>query len=209
MGTKSTGEPYWRYRQVIGAVVCAMALTMLASPALAQSARRDLARIRNQIQQELRARPEMRVALQEWASARAEYQALRRAVIYELNRDSAYLGLRAKMWSAEDELAELQSRYRNGVVPVAEVHRLALEIMELRKQMTALENEAIARHRDLLEAREAYVEAGRRIAELRREMGILLRSDPRFQQALDRLRRGSNRGAGVIGPGSGGGGGRP
>jgi hypothetical protein len=201
----STSRPLSIHRRRIVSLLAftvVIVLWALPTQALAQNARRDLARLRVQIQQELRARPEVRAVIDEWDRARTDYVAVKRAVTYELTRDSTYLALRADMWAAEDELEALHHRYRNGVVPIEQVRALAQRILDLRRQMSQLELEAIARHGKLIEAREAYVAAGRRLVEMRREMGQLLRADPRFQQALDRLR--STGGGGAVGTGSGG-----
>lgn len=192
---ESTAPSRLRAASLLAILVVAL-VGLLPTEARAQNAQRDLARLRAQIQQELRARPEMRAALEEWQRARTEYEGLKRAVTYELSRDSAYLALRGEMWAAEDELAALQHYYRNGVVPMDQVLELAQRILDLRTQMSLLELEAIARQGELQEAREAYIDAARRVAELRREAVDLLRADPRFQRALDRLGQGGQSGIG-------------
>lgn len=180
-------------------IVCA-----LPGRASAQSGRSDLTRIRQQIQAELRSRPEVVQARQDWLERQLEYRVLRRAVVNDLNSDGQYLRLRTQMWKLEDELASLAHQYRHGVVPAEQVQELAQQILLLRMQLTRLESQAIERHRDVLEAREAYVAAGRRLVELHRQMQDLLRSDPRFQRALDRVHTGGGRG-GVAGAGGAGG----
>lgn len=194
-------------RVVLFSGLIAMTLAILPVPANAQSSpRNELNRVRLQIQRELRARPEMLQAKNDWIELRRDYQLLRRAVVGSLNRDSDYLSVRAQMWRIEDELAELSDYYRNGIAPADQVFALASRILELRLELTRMESDAVARHSEAMAAREAYVQAGRRLLELNRGIRDLVRSDPRFQDALARLQSGGR--GGLVG-GAGGTGGRP
>ncbi len=136
-------------------------------------------------------------ARQDWIDLRLEYQALRRSVVADLTSDSDYLATRAKLWEAEDELAALADRYRNGVRPADQVAELSRRILDIRLVLGGMEQAAMKRHQAAADAKKAYLAAARRLLELNREMNDLLRSDPRFQEALARFidsrRGGGNR----------------
>jgi hypothetical protein len=168
-------------------IVTGIALLCWPSFASAQTPRQELRRVKQQIAQELRSRPEVLQARQDWIDLRLEYQALRRAVVAELSADSVYLAERAKLWATEDELAALADHYRNGVIPADRVQELSKRILEIRLVLGRMEQAVLKKHQGAEDARKAYIAAARRLLELNREMKDLLRSDPRFQEALARF----------------------
>lgn len=178
--------PSIRLSLVLAALAFAL-LCGLATPAAAQSPRAELAKVKAQIKLELRSRPEVIQARQDWIDLRLEYQALRRAVVADLSSDSVYLATRARLWEVEDELAALSDHYRNGVRPADKVLSLSNEILSLRLVLGRMEQAVLKKHQDAEEARKAYLAAARHLLEINREMNDLLRSDPRFQQALARF----------------------
>lgn len=180
-----------RIEKIMPALLAAAMVTMLALPSSAAARdRSDLYRIRLQIERELRDRPEMKQAKQHWVDTRLEYQQLRRRVVDALQRDSHYLSLRAEMWKHQDELDALAEEYRNGVVPRDRKLALATKILELGTQLSRIEKATLERHHDVMQARQAYLEAGRALLELRREIEEQVRNDPRFRSALERLNPG-------------------
>lgn len=184
-----------RARLVLAGLSFAL-LYALATPAAAQNPRAELTKVKAQIKLELRSRPEVIQARQNWIDLRLEYHALRRAVVAELSVDSDYLATRAKLWEVEDELAALSDHYRNGIRPADKVLSLSNEILDLRIILGRMEQAVLQKHQDAAEAKKAYLAAARHLLELNREMKDLLRSDPRFQQALANFiqsRRGGNR----------------
>ncbi len=183
-----------------GALAVAACLgAFLALPATALGGpQSELTRIKAEITRELRARPEMQQARQDWLNVRDEYRLLRQRVVHTLTRDSAYLATRAELWKTEDELAALANHYRNGVIPQQRLETLAKRILELRGILGRMEADVIARQQDVIAAKQAYLDAARRLGELNREIKDLVRADPRFQQALANVRGG--RGPGGIRP---------
>lgn len=168
-------------------VVATVMLLLLSVPREAfgdtRESRRELNRVRIEIERELRARPEMQEAKQEWVERRGEYNELRRAVVGALLADSRYLSLRAEMWALQDELDALRARSANGVAPMDEVNRLSLDIMDLGAYLSVLERRALEQHQAAMEAREAYIAAGRRLLELHRGIAEAVQQDPRFRNA--------------------------
>lgn len=168
-------------------VVATVMLLLLSVPREAfgdtRESRRELNRVRIEIERELRARPEMQEAKQEWVERRGEYNELRRAVVGALLADSRYLSLRAEMWALQDELDALRARSANGVAPMDEVNRLSLDIMDLGAYLSVLERRALEQHQSAMEAREAYIAAGRRLLELHRGIAEAVQQDPRFRNA--------------------------
>ena len=100
--------------------------------------------------------------------------------------------MRAEMWALQDELAGLRRSAGAGPVPQDEVHRLSLDIMDLGAYLTVLEARALEQHRTALEAREAYLAAGRRLLQLHRDLSDAIRADPRFVEAHAALRSALN-----------------
>ncbi len=183
-----------RYALAVAATL-AFVLGFLAPAAQAgpdRASRAELARVRIEIERELRARPELHQAKQEWVTLRLESQRLRQLVVQQLSADGTYLAIRADMWRAEDELAALVDYYRNGVVPSEPLNRLATEILQYRLILGKMEQEALQRNHEALQAHEAYMQAARRLMRFDREIEDLIRNDPRFQEALSRL-KGRNR----------------
>lgn len=182
-----TIRPYSPKRRLIPGILAAAAMALFAFPSAASAdardARRELNQVRIHIERELRARPEMKEAKQEWVDRRGEYIELRRAVVQTLLRDSRYLSLRSEMWGLQDELAALREEYRNGTPPMAQVNRLSLDIMDLRAYLSVLERRALERHQAALDAKEAYLAAGRRLLELHRGISEAVRQDARFRNA--------------------------
>lgn len=149
----------------------------------AREARAELNRVRIEIEREVRARPEMKEAKQEWIDRRGEYNELRRAVVNTLLKDSRYLSLRAEMWGLQDELDALRERSAGGVAPAGEVNRLSLDIMDLGAYLSVLERRALERHHAAMQAKEAYIAAGRKLLEFHRGISEAVRQDPRFRSA--------------------------
>lgn len=154
-----------------------------AAPAERRDARREMTRVRIEIERELRARPEMKQAKREWIDRRGEYNELKRAVIETLLQDSRYLSLRAEMWALQDQIDALRKAGGNGTAPSEEITALALDVMDLGAYLSVMERRALARHHAALEAKEAYLEAGRRLLELRHGIAEAIREDPRFRSA--------------------------
>lgn len=150
-------------------------------------ARAELTRVRIAIERELRARPEMQEAKLEWVGLRREYEALRRLVVNDLNADSVYLGTRQELWQTQDALNALADEYRNGIIPRERNHAMSLKILELRLKLSRIEQAALAKHHDTMLARQAYLAAAKRLAQLHRELREDVRSDPRFEAALGQL----------------------
>lgn len=188
-------------RRTCRLLLVALGVALLSWPAAAsaQTPRQELRRIKQQIAQELRSRPEVIQARQDWIDLRLEYQALRRAVVAELSADSVYLAERAKLWDAEDELAALADHYRNGVIPADKVQDLSTRILDIRLVLGRMEQAVLRKHQGAEDARKAYIAAARRLLEINREMKDLLRSDPRFQEAMARFQA-SNGGGNQIKP---------
>lgn len=184
----SADSVFGRSRVAIGLGCLLLVIYSLPGQASAQSARSELHRVRQQIQQELRSRPEVMQARQAWTDAVQQYNALRKAVVAQLNRDAEYLRIRAEMWKLEDELTALAHQYRYGIPPADRVFALATAILELQKQLSAIEDAVISQHHELLAAREAYEAARARLAQVNRDLRERLRNDPRFQGALSQLR---------------------
>lgn len=186
-------NPLQRHKAACTGFIAATMLLLLALPGqtLADSrdsrdARRELNLIRMEIERELRARPEMKQAKQEWIDRRGEYYELRRAVVATLLTDSRYLSLRAEMWGLQDELDALRKQSRNGAAGAArteEVHRLSLDIMDLGSYLSVLERRTLEQHHAALQAKEAYLAAGRKLLELHRSISEAVRQDPRFRRA--------------------------
>jgi hypothetical protein len=145
--------------------------------------RAELTRVRLDIERELRARPEMKEAKQEWINRRGEYNELRRAVVETLLQDSRHLSLRAEMWGLQDELDALREQSRNGIAPAGEINRLSLDIMDLGAYLSVLERRTLEQHHAALQAREAYLAAGRKLMELHRGIAEAVHQDPRFRSA--------------------------
>ena len=178
-----------RVRLPVVLAVAAMALA--AAPAARadqlHDARAELMRVRIMVERELRSRPEMLEAKTEWVTLRRDYAALRRSVVEALNNNAEYVSTRAQMWRTQDEIDAIQAHYRNGVAPVATLDKLARQVLEDRLKLAELERQTLERHADVLLAREAYLAAGKRLAQLHREIKEEIRTDPRFEAALQQV----------------------
>ncbi len=166
----------------IALIACVLCLALPAAASANVSARNELLRIRDQIENELRNSPEMRRAVLDARDARREYVLARRAATAALEKDSDYLASRLESDQLQEELDAIYHRYRYGVAPIERTHPLAKRILAIRSEATEMRAEAMIQHVATQETRARFVEAGRRLAALRRSIPDAIRRDPRFQR---------------------------
>ena len=171
-----------------GLVALALCLALPAAASaqrsIAGSARSELLRLRDRIENELRNSPEMQRAVLDARDARREYVAARSVVYAKLELDSDYRAARVEADALQEQLDEVYFTYRYGVAPTEQTHTLAKQILAIRREAAAKRADALIQHVATQETRERFLAAGRRLASLRRAIPDAIRNDARFRRFL-------------------------
>ena len=171
----------------------AQASLQASAPAL-QQARRDLGVMRAMVENELRNSPDLADAKQRLADARQAWLDAERNTLEPLLTNTSYLVLREKQSALQAELDALYLEFRNGVVPMDQVRKLSLQIMDVRSEMSEMEALILLRSNQAETARADYLSALSEYVNLRRDAIVNSATNPRvvsLRQAYNRLRYGS------------------
>lgn len=176
-------EPARRATLATALVAAAMSVGLFTADALAGPAH---LRVRDQIENEILSSPEMRDALKDAAAARRTYDYARNQALAELEKNGEYRALRMRQEALQAELDGIYFDYRYGIPPSDQTGRLAREIYKLGKELSRHEARALSRDAAVREAKADLLAAGQTLITMRREIPLLIRSDPRFQSARRR-----------------------